>query len=262
MTNQSNDQNSERAFYDSFWRTQLALSCDEKCRMRFILSEVKRLCNSLVASDRAVSLAISPDRAGRAASDQFRIADVGCGRGWLTHLLSQFGEVTGFDRSITEARKRHPAGRFVECNVLDLPPEDFDVAVCSEVIEHVQTEEQSKLIDSLFSILRPGGALIMTTPNKPQVSRLVGELSLQHELQPVENWLDDQELIHLAGRLFEIKKVRTIMFFPIAVRKIGPLSRVYRALYEQVLAYRVVDPLLQWTKQGLYIGLIARKGVG
>jgi len=246
MANQFNDQNSERAFYDSFWRTQLALSCDEKCRMRFILSEIKRVWGDTV----------------QGARGHLRIADVGCGRGWLTQLLSQFGETVGFDRSTTEARKRHPAGRFVECNILELPPDDFDLAVCSEVIEHVRTEEQPKLMDSLFSILRPGGILIMTTPNKPQVSRLIGQLSLQHELQPVENWLDARELEQVVGSCFEIENIATVMFFPVAVRKIGLLSRIYRAVYEQMNAYRLVDPLFQRTKGGLYIGMVAKRKRG
>jgi SAM-dependent methyltransferase len=187
---------------------------------------------------------------------------VGCGRGWLTQLLSQFGEVTGFDRSTIEAKKRYPTLRFVECDVLELPSDTFDLAVCSEVIEHVRTEEQPKLTESLFEILRRGGTLIMTTPNKPKAARLTTELSLEHELQPVEDWLDIEELKQIVTRRFEIRKIGTVMFFPVAVRKIGWSSRVYRALYEQMGGYRIVDPLLRRTTQGLYIGLVARKKGG
>jgi SAM-dependent methyltransferase len=237
---------SQKAFYDSFWQAQLALSCDEKCRLRFILSEVKRLGNTLIASGRTTSVGL-------------RIADVGCGRGWLTQLLSRFGEVTGFDRSTIEAKKRYPSLRFVECDILRLPSDTFDVAVCSEVIEHVRTEEQPKLVESLFSILRQGGTLIMTTPNKPKASRLTSELSLEHDLQPIEDWLGVRELKELVSRRFEIRRIGTIMFFPIAVRKTRPVSRVYRALYEQLGGYHIVDPLLRRTTQGLYVGLVARK---
>lgn len=246
MENKEETPESQKAFYDSFWQTQIALSCDEKCRLRFILSEAKRLRNALIASTRTTSVGL-------------RIADVGCGRGWLTQLLSQFGEVTGFDRSTTEAKKRYPGLRFVECDILELPRDIFDVAVCSEVVEHVRTEEQPKLMQSLFLILRRGGTLIMTTPNKPKASRLTTELSLEHELQPVEDWLDVRELRELVSLRFEIPKIGTVMFLPVAVRKVGWLSRIYRAVYEQLGGYRIVDPLLQRTTQGLYFGLVARK---
>jgi hypothetical protein len=99
----------------------------------------------------------------------------------------------------------------------------------------------------------------MTTPNKLKASRLTSELSLEQELQPVEEWLEVEQLKEVVSRRFEIRKIATIMFFPIAVRKIGRLSRIYRALYEQLGGYRIVDPLLQRTTQGLYVGLVARK---
>jgi len=179
MPNQSKNEPSEKAFYDSFWQRQTALSTDEKCRLRFILSEVKGLTRRLTASQSSTA---TPDKAGRGVASRLKIADVGCGRGWLSQILSRFGEVTGFDMSISEARKRYPSGRFVECDVLHLPPGQFDIAVCSEVIEHIRPEEKPLLIESLFSILRTGGALIMTTPNKAKTAALVNELSLQQEL--------------------------------------------------------------------------------
>jgi 2-polyprenyl-3-methyl-5-hydroxy-6-metoxy-1,4-benzoquinol methylase len=226
----------EKQFYDTFWKELNALSCDEKCRMRFILSEIRRL--------RAPGL---------------RLADVGSGRGWLTELMSHFGDATGFDQSTVIAQRRYPNRRFVECDATALPKGDFDVAVCSEVIEHVSYEEQPALVRSLFSILKEGGTLVMTTPNKPRVASTVQKLSLQNELQPIENWLDPAELARLVSPHFDIEKLGTVMFFPAAVRKIGPLSRLYRMLYEEAGGYRIVDPLLQRTRLGLYIALVAKR---
>ncbi len=225
-----------KRFYDTFWREMDALTCDEKCRVRFILSELRRL--------RAPGL---------------RLADVGCGRGWLTELLSSFGEATGFDQSTTAAQRRYPNRQFVECDATVLPDDNFDVAVCSEVIEHVCSKDQPKLVLSLSSILRDGGTLILTTPNKPSVSPAVEKLSLESQLQPIENWLDAQELAQLLSSHFDIEKMGTVMFFPVAVRKIGPLSRLYRLVYEQAGGYRILDPLLQGTRLGLYLALVAKK---
>ncbi|MFH0778529.1 MAG: methyltransferase domain-containing protein, partial [Candidatus Eisenbacteria bacterium] len=226
----------EKAFYDAYWQGKHALACDEKCRLRFILSEF-----------------------GKRRASCFRIADVGCGRGWLTQTLSRFGAVTGFDLSVAEAAQRYPKLRFVQCDVLNLRPDNFDVAVCSEVIEHIRAGEQPGLIDSLSSILKDGGTLILTTPNRSQVSRLVSELGLESELQPVEDWLDIEGLEKLLAPRFEIERLSTVMFFPLRVRRVGPLSRLYRFFYEELGFYRVVDPLLTRSTHGMYITVVARK---
>jgi len=233
---QGESQREQKKFYEHFWRELDALTCDEKCRMRFILSELRRLKGA-----------------------GLRLADVGSGRGWLTELMSHFGEATGFDQSASVARRRYPLRHFVECDVTALAADDFDVAVCSEVIEHIRYENQPELVRSLFSILKEGGKLILTTPNKPSVSDAVDKLSLQHELQPIENWLDIEELSRLVSPQFEIERIGTVMFFPVALRKVAPLSRLYRLLYEQAKTYRLLDPLLQRTRLGLYIALVARR---
>jgi len=254
----SETRDQQKSFYEDFWQAQVEIACDEKCRLRFILGELRRLIKSFSGQEatapetqRAQAGSTSP----QAKAARPRIADVGCGRGWLTQLLSRFGEVTGFDRSVTEAKKRYPSINFVECDILEIPPDDFDVAVCSEVIEHVRKEDQPKLIETLFSILRPGGALILTTPNAPRSSQIVNALSLQEKLQPIEDWLDADSLKRLVARRFDVEKIVTVMFFPIAFKKIGPVSRIYRAVYEQMGTYRVLDTVLQRTRCGFYICL-------
>jgi 2-polyprenyl-3-methyl-5-hydroxy-6-metoxy-1,4-benzoquinol methylase len=259
---------SEKEFYDSYWQGRLVLTCDEKCRLRFILSSLK----SCLKYDTKAAINFNPD-SHVSPSGPRRIADVGCGRGWLTDFLSRFGETTGFDLSTIEARKRYPDRTFVECDILDLGKpaslnaregsaswaEKFSVAVCSEVLEHVRVEDQPRLIESLASILHREGTLVLTTPNRPAISNLVKRLSLQHELQPVEDWLDVAALRNLVAPRFDILELTTVMFFPVAARRIGVFSRLYRALYEQLGGYKVLDPLLGSTLKGLYIALAARK---
>jgi len=41
-----------------------------------------------------------------------------------------------------------------------------DVAICSEVLEHVPPERSQAMLDSLFDALKPGGTLILTTPQR------------------------------------------------------------------------------------------------
>src|SRR5580692_8895168 len=72
------------------------------------------------------------------------ILDLGCGSGWLSAVLAQFGPTTGVDLSdhaVREATKRYPWVTFHAANVLEWDERsqlgEFDVVVSQEVIEHV-----------------------------------------------------------------------------------------------------------------------------
>ena len=100
------------------------------------------------------------------------ILDYGCGTGdHITFPLAQSGhDVLGVDvhgQSILEARRRYtlPKLTFRVGELKDLMDEglSFDLIVCSEVLEHLHNPEE--FLRGLRSLLRPGGGLIITTPN-------------------------------------------------------------------------------------------------
>ena len=100
------------------------------------------------------------------------ILDYGCGTGdHITFPLAQAeNEVLGIDvhaPSILEARRKYalPNLSFRVGDLQDLSEQDlgFDVIVCSEVLEHL--ENPREFMEGLRRLLRPGGALIITTPN-------------------------------------------------------------------------------------------------
>jgi len=110
-----------------------------------------------------------------------RILDFGCGSGASTMILARLfagAEFVGVDidepaLGIAEARRRHYALGNVEFHrspsALELPPGlgDFDVIMFSAVFEHLLPAERPVMIPKLWSVLRPGGVLLVgETPHR------------------------------------------------------------------------------------------------
>jgi SAM-dependent methyltransferase len=106
-----------------------------------------------------------------------KLIDIGCGTGGFTIGASKRGyEALGLswdERNQNEARKRAQLcgakkASFDICDVrtLDSRPDyfnRFDVAVCAENIEHIIDDR--KLLNDIANCLKPGGRLLLTTPN-------------------------------------------------------------------------------------------------
>jgi 2-polyprenyl-3-methyl-5-hydroxy-6-metoxy-1,4-benzoquinol methylase len=102
-----------------------------------------------------------------------RVLDVGCGSGVFAAAMARRGaDVVAIDANedaVAYARDAFPDPRlrFERGLVEDLAFEaaSFDHAVCLEVIEHIEVERTRALLRHLRRILRPGGTLLLTTPN-------------------------------------------------------------------------------------------------
>ena len=110
--------------------------------------------------------------ATRCRTAPVRVLDIGCGDGtFLHHLAKHLGDVgvsyVGLDYSeyqLTKAR-RLPY-EFHACDVgegIPLPNASVDVVHAAEVIEHLYNPDL--FIEESARVLRPGGELIITTPN-------------------------------------------------------------------------------------------------
>jgi 2-polyprenyl-3-methyl-5-hydroxy-6-metoxy-1,4-benzoquinol methylase len=96
------------------------------------------------------------------------ILDVGCGSGANSIALAAKGHrVRGVDLSpvaIERYRNQGFEGKVGNFdNGLDYPARSFDVVLCSEVIEHMTSPEL--LVAEMSRVLRPGGLLVLSTPN-------------------------------------------------------------------------------------------------
>ncbi len=102
----------------------------------------------------------------------YRHLDVGCGPGTLIGLLDDRLLSTGIDISTTEidyARRvyQSESKRFFAVSARRLPDvcRGYDVVTVVEVIEHLAPAELDDVLRAVIQRLRPGGKLVVTTPN-------------------------------------------------------------------------------------------------
>lgn len=105
-----------------------------------------------------------------AGKESKSILDVGCAQGTLALLLAEAGHhVTAVDLRpafLDYAQSRHSHGdiRFQVANVLeDDIPGSYDLVFANQIVEHLVYPDQ--LLQRLRVCLKPGGRLVMTTPN-------------------------------------------------------------------------------------------------
>jgi len=98
-----------------------------------------------------------------------RILEIGCGTGWLSARLNEFGNVTAVDLAIEvieTAKKRMPEIDFRSGDIfeMELLASAFDIVVTLETLSHVH--DQAKFMHRIAELLKPDGLLVLTTQNK------------------------------------------------------------------------------------------------
>ena len=95
-----------------------------------------------------------------------KVLSAGCGNGMdLVELREQGYEAYGIDLyPPADAAKSWTSVAVV--NALPFPNDYFDAAVCLEVIEHVPVPARSAAAAELLRVVRPGGAVVIATPNR------------------------------------------------------------------------------------------------
>lgn len=93
---------------------------------------------------------------------------VGVGRG-LELLTGACDHYTGIDKNgplLEKLRAAYPGHQFIEKHIpplTGLPDNAFDYVVTFQVIEHI--EDDDLFVKEIYRVLKPGGQLIVTTPN-------------------------------------------------------------------------------------------------
>lgn len=109
-----------------------------------------------------------------------KVLDVGCGGGFMSETLAQFGfSVTGVDqsKSTLENAKQHAQQqgldidyRHAQAESLPFPDDTYDLVCACDVLEHVGDLERT--IKEACRVLKPGGLFFFDTINRTLKSRL------------------------------------------------------------------------------------------
>ena len=103
------------------------------------------------------------------ADDPQRVLDVGCSSGYLARPITERGvRVVGVEldpAAADEAREVCEDVVVGDVESMELPfePGSFDVVLCGDLIEHLR--DPGSALARLRPFLRPGGRLVLTTPN-------------------------------------------------------------------------------------------------
>jgi 2-polyprenyl-3-methyl-5-hydroxy-6-metoxy-1,4-benzoquinol methylase len=124
-----------------------------------------------------------------------RILDIGCGVSAQAGSFAQYRYI-GVDlnrQALRYGHSQHPSAHYVVQSITHIGFRDgtFDGILCLEVIEHLPQAVRLAMCRELLRILRPGGALMLSTPDGTVTpwKQLLGrkcEASHETELPPAE----------------------------------------------------------------------------
>ena len=97
-----------------------------------------------------------------------QVLELGCGEGYGMQILSPH------TKQYIAVDKKKPGARFFTRNIsfqrcrlpflVNFGDNSFDTIICFQVIEHIKND--NKLLSEIKRVLKPGGQLLLTTPNR------------------------------------------------------------------------------------------------
>jgi len=181
---------------------------------------------------------------------------IGCGNKEDHELMAKNDQAIGFDLSFHALKSSQFSDRLFAADVLSIPLLDniFDVAVCSEVLEHIP--QIGCAVKEIARVIKPGGVLIVTTPNWNSffgffrfIAEKLKSRPVTSDGQPFDDWKTYRTLSNQLASHFTVELVRGIWYLPplhyrgkglskkttaIIARVFFPLERVFSKLFPKV----------------------------
>lgn len=187
--------NEQKDFYDNYWRDMKPIGSYKLMRTQWIANMLQQLSR-------------------QNSQKQLQLLDLGCGDGRLTPFWQSVTGAATYalelsPMAVREAQRLFPSVTYTQGDATHTPygNQMFDIIVCQEVLEHI--EQQELLVNEAARILKPGGQLILTTPNKFYFDRRKGG---NYSQQPIEHILDKEELYRLLDTQFIITHFETLIY--------------------------------------------------
>lgn len=102
------------------------------------------------------------------------ILNIGIGNGWLEKECHKAGWAAASldpdEEAVASVRNAGIDGRVGVITAPPFEPASFSVVFCSEVLEHLTDGQLEGGLDEIYRILKPGGHLIGTVPNREDLS--------------------------------------------------------------------------------------------
>jgi 2-polyprenyl-6-hydroxyphenyl methylase/3-demethylubiquinone-9 3-methyltransferase len=163
-----------------------------------------------------------------------RVLDVGCGGGLLAEALARAGaRVTAIDLApaMIEVARLHAAESALAVDyrliaaeeVAAAEPAAFDVVTCMEMLEHVP--DPAEMTATLARLLRPGGALFVSTINRNLKSFLLAIVGAEYLLNLIPRGTHEYERLIRPAELARWARAAGLTLKTLTGIELNPFTR-------------------------------------
>jgi len=162
--------------------------------------------------------------------------DIGCGPGWFTKILHGQGwDVTALDANPHNITTAAPYAVTTHTgNALEImsamKPDSYNLACALEIIEHMDKNAGKELLRSIYTILKPKGSLLISTPNTFSPIGFIGRVINERLLRKGTWNAWDTTHVHIYQSFEFIELLKTSGFI---------IDRVIGYWYEISLAWKM-----------------------